>query len=269
MTHGKMGCARCVHSASCTRMLHKTRNTCLVAGLLLSKGAHAADTTEPFDPGLSDLEVYFHVGPAPSGATGLETISDLVVGYGVNERVSCAFGTSLENVARARTGSVAAGMFANLMDTAHVDLDVYGGAWLPLDGSRTVETVGGVEINLDLAPDLEVAGLYARLEWPMLLQARGAGEPPAVSSPPRMDYLVGAYVTLEERHQLLLELPAGLSLEHGIMQPVLPGEVAIGYNVALGPSVELISQVTLDWRARTDQSSSIVTGLMLGTIVTL
>ncbi len=234
----------------------------------------AADTIEPFGPGLSDLEAYVHILENPGGGeTGRAVLAETISGYGFTPRLSGAFGVSWEGVPgqSSSTTALAGTLFGTLVDTPHVDLDAYLGAGAPLDGSRTIEAVPGLEINLDFGPDQAVAGAYLRVEWPLGVPVSSGDARTARPGriPAEVTCLVGAYVTLGEGHQLLVELPAGVSLEHGILRAdAIPGEIVVGYNARVAGAVELITQVAVEWASVETQGLAASSGVMLGVIVT-
>jgi len=112
------------------------------------------------------------------------------------------------------------------------------------------------ELNLDLAPDLSLWGVYLRGCVHL-----GGGLHVGVET------TLGTYVTLSERHQLLLEADAEFVLHAGDRQGgVQIGGIALGYNIVVHEAVELITEIFLDIQ---QPGGSFSTGVMLGLILTL
>jgi hypothetical protein len=109
--------------------------------------ANALDTTEPFEIGFSNNEMYFITGGL--GSTGEKTFIgyEYVTGIGITDRFStlCAVSaTANENLAPL-THAVSTGVFYSAITTSRVDIDF--SARFSTAGEYTL----GTEINYDLA----------------------------------------------------------------------------------------------------------------------
>ncbi len=71
--------------------------------------ARAADTTEPFDVGASDVDFYvgFDGVGQPSGEKALS--NEIMLGYGIVDRLSASIGTVLESNEQLADGAVYGG----------------------------------------------------------------------------------------------------------------------------------------------------------------
>lgn len=234
----------------------------VAACLTLSGPGMAADTLEPYDLGLSAVELY--VGAEgfgrrlPEQAHGAEA----VLGYGVTPRWSLYAAPSflvdgylLESALGLKLGS-----FVTPLDTEHLDLDL--GATFGTDGTR-----GGlcpfVELNLDLRPDGALAGLYARGSLDLVGSERDAGAPALEVA---AGGTVGAYVTVASQHQLLLELDASVcDGPRGRVDGEI-GALHLGHNLQFLPHAELITELSLDLPGH-DEPWAI--GFLLGLVATL
>ncbi len=240
----------------------------LVALLLVPESLFAADTIEPFDKGLSDLEAYVHLEDAGSEESLIA--GEVGLGFGMTDSLSMFAGAAWEAETQSGEGASGLGLtvFGTLLDTRHLDVDLYLGSSFALsEPFLSWELVPGMEINVDLEPDQSRAGAYYRVEWvvPGSLTPTGTGAVRA--DPGRLAYLLGAYVRFQGRHQVLVELPAGVSLEHRLAgAQVLPGEAVVGYNVLLREHVELITQVSVNWAA--SSPGALCGAAMVGAIVT-
>ncbi len=237
--------------------------------LLLCPLARAADTVESFDVGVSDLEFYGGFdGIGPDGVDRAQ-YGNLVLGVGIVEGFSAYVGTTLqanEHFAEGVAG-LGVGVFGTPLDSSHVDLDLILDVGLAGPGFDEFELSPGAELNLDVTPDQGTLGFYLRIGVPISGrpvsdEAEGEFQPAfAVALEP------GVYVSLGDRHQLLLEYDMAL---HQRIDPEERsseiGGLALGYNVALSESFELINQACLDI-PQVDERASV--GVMVGFVATL
>jgi len=103
------------------------------------------------------------------------------------------------------------------------------------------------------------------------------GKPPGAGSEPdgrrgavqlALEATLGAFTTLNERHQLLLEVDGAYRPAPGPSELRLQlGGAAVGYNLVLSESIELINQVFIDLPQ--SASEPIAVGVMLGFVATL
>lgn len=244
--------------------------------LVPAGAAQAADTIETFDVGATDLEFY-------SGYDGIGldkydgvVAGELVLGLGLIDGLSATLGVSAEANERlgAGAGAVGFGLFGTPVDTDHFDLDLSWG--MEISGSD-FSLAPGIEMNFDLKPDLALWGMYVRINPTLTGRDESSEDDPATlavdeSKPkfafaPGMGMTLGTYWTIAEKHQLLLEADTTLLFDPADDERTFDfGGVALGYNVMVHPSVELITQVYLDIPQEDDKFS---VGVMGGIVVTL
>jgi hypothetical protein len=233
--------------------------------LALSRPAQAADTIETFDPGPSDVELYAGVdGIGASGTMFLEH----VVGFGIAPWLSALVGASvssgcdLEGV----SAGFAASLFGTPLDTDHVDLDLVIDVSSERPGLDGFSAGPALELNVDLEPDLALWGAYLRTGVPAY--GRRSSSPEHPGHVPTCSFVgtLGTYLTFRPGHQILLE--AGMTVHlgpAGADRRVEVGGVAVGYNVEIDHSAELILEVFLDIPQAGEGFSA---GIMLGVIGT-
>lgn len=216
----------------------------LILFTLLLSVAHAADTTEPFELGLSDAEMYLSLGDL-GGPAGKALGFTGVLGAGLTERLSLTFAWSAEGDDDLRLGgrAQAGGLFYNALNSEHFDLDGFVG----IEGAA--EGLGlnpGVELNFDSADDHSGWGAYLRLDLALNPKdpapADGGNDAPVATDDGPLKALgfnPGVYLTLSENDQLLLEHQHGFELGEGFEGA---GRFSLGYNRAF-EDIELISEV--------------------------
>lgn len=208
--------------------------------------ARATDTVETFDVGATDFEFYTSVeGLGLAAAEDRAFGGELVLGYGIVERLSAFLGTSLTGDGHLTGGAASpyVGVFGTPVDTDHVDFDLF--LQVGLDGEQ-LHIGPSLELNFDADPDQLSWGLYLRsgLDIAGADEGGGSGFGDLAWA---MEATVGAYWTVHEGHQILAELDTAIPLHpRDESRPVDLGGVAIGYNVAVHDSIELVSQVWLD-----------------------
>lgn len=245
-------CRFCVHAAACA------------AVILSPKRCPAADTVETFDLGVSDVELYAGFdglgAPVPERGIGVETL----IGAGLAERLSSYVAAALvaDPTLSAGEAGIAAGIFGTPVDGARVDLDLL--LELAADGPNlsTLHTVPTVELNLDFRR----VGLYLRAGadiYGSIAEETADHESPPASAV--LFYTPGLYVSLGDRHQLLLEYHGAVTITDA-PNPTRGG-VALGWNVTLNHRVELINEIglTLPDGPDTPLSASLYLGLIAST----
>ncbi len=239
--------------------------------LLLCAGtpARAADTIETYEVGVSDLELYAGYDGLGHEFSDHSLLGDFVLGVGIIERLSLYLGTTVQGYRRMRAGdaTVNMGLLGTVLDTRHVDLDLILGVGLGGPGFRGFSLAPAFELNLDRAPDLQAYGLYLRGAAVIHVATVDPLEGEPSTFVHHYVATLGAYLTLAERHQLLVELdgayhPTTLTGERSFEL----GGLALGYNVALHRRVELITQVCVNLPQGREKT---VAGLMIGLIITL
>ncbi|MBW2732361.1 MAG: hypothetical protein JRH20_08185 [Deltaproteobacteria bacterium] len=225
---------------------------------------HSADTTEPFDKGAIDAEVY--LGVADPGATTGAAVSDLVLGYGLTKRLSLVVGTSLEGGLSSGdfNAEIHLGGLCNVVNTEHFDLDLmlmnHGGG----EDFQRWQAEPGVELNLDSDGQRQGVGLYLRTSVAFGTHPEKTDTGHRILFAWEVASTLGAYWTMSADHQLLVEADMGM-----VTRPesaFVFGGVAVGYNVVLTSWLELLNQVTLDVP---QGEESVGYTLSLGVIMTL
>ncbi len=241
--------------------------------LLLDTGAprsaSAADTTECFAVGPTDFEFYLSMAGLGLPASDQRLGSQIVLGYGLTQRLSGYLGTVLSADGNMVRGSseIAAGIFGTPLDTDHLDLDVF----LEFSNDELDEFTTGpsLELNWDARPDQTTWGLYARSGLAISGSITLAGSRRTSD----LELTMGAYWTVAPGHQLLVEFDGarkdnagGHSPLHDSEKEWTTGGWAVGYNAAINKTMELISQAYLDVPGDEESYSW---GLMLGFIATM
>ncbi len=235
--------------------------------------AGAADTTEPFDLGPSDFEFYIGADGVNAPKKRETTLySSLVLGYGLLDRVSSHLAVIQEADAYLSNGSttLCTGLFGTPVDTRHFDLDLYFEISSSAPDFTRIQVYPAMELTLDLSPEMRSVGVYLRSALPFY-----GLEESTTDAAPKMEYSIGfhnettlgAYVTVAERHQILLEFdmafrPRPLDGERSVEV----GGAALGYNALVHDCVELITQFSLDIP---QQGEVISPGFLMGLIATL
>ncbi|MBK8480566.1 MAG: hypothetical protein IPL40_05265 [Proteobacteria bacterium] len=216
----------------------------------------AADTIETFAAGGYDLELYGGMFGLASASEGRgrpkpHGRSELILGYGLVDWLALCVGTTLHGRDDAYPDGDAAGyllLVATPLDTDHLDLDLQLAVALAGPGLRELRYRPELELNVDLRPGLSLGGLYLRLGVPVDgIRPSASGAASAANTTVDLATILGLYLTVASRHQLLLEYDATYHFrpESGA-PPAEVGGVALGYNVVLNGKLELIHQVTLD-----------------------
>jgi hypothetical protein len=228
-------------------------------------GARAADTTETFDPGAADVELYLGMDGLGVHALDRAVLGDMLLGYGVAERFSVYLATTLEaNGYLAESApELRLGAFGTPVDTETFDLDLLlevAGA----DGRMRVAP--GLELNLDLDTVAAPVGLYLRAALPLDGEEHDHGDgTTSFRTGHSFELNPGLRWTVAEGHEVLAEYALALIPgRDGESDAWENGGAALGYNVVLSDTIELVSQASLApfddrWAA----------GLLVGFIATL
>ncbi len=238
---------------------------CIIAvlmwGVFLVPGVYAADTVETWDVGATDVDFYIGMEGVGRGKMDRGFYTDMMLGYGLIPGLSSYLGVCLEGDGVLSGGSTLyAGVFGTVIDSDHFDVDVFFDTTLEGALAGVLTLTPAVELNFDVKPDLEAAGVYLRFGLPV-----HAGED-ADGVKFHLEGTAGFYWTLSEGHQVLLEYsysihpfpPAGKG-------HVESGTVALGYNVCISEALELITEV----HASAPWDSPGEVGVMVGFIATL
>ena len=233
------------------------------ATLGIGSNALAIDTQEPVDKGAVQIDPVFalsnlHKDWKPMVGAGLDVAYGVLDGFTIDGGLAVK---SLYGIHGAAFGINIGAMYTPL-DTDHVDLDLRADfGYNTLMGFTLTPSI---EFNIDVKPDLETAGFYFRLGLP--LYGRPFFEAPSWEDLDEMAddddweqgtdlglaFAFGFYFTIAERHQILLE--GGFEYNHLIEQndddeddPFIEnGYIAIGYNVKVNDSFELITELNFN-----------------------
>jgi len=233
----------------------------VAAGFVIvsSHRARAADTVETWSVGATDVD--FYVGYEARGRKSQNgvTYTDMMLGYGLSERLSAYLGTTLAGNGRlgAAEPSFYVGLFGTVVDTQHLDLDLFLDTATTQGPAGTLTVTPAVELNLDADAERQNVGLYLRLSAPF------AGATDADAAPTaELAWNPGAYWTVHEGHQLLFEVVWANARE----QAASFGGLSVGYNVALSEALELIHELHVN-PGHDDEPTSVA--LMMGLIASL
>lgn len=240
--------------------------TTVLALLCAAPLAYAADTTEAFDQGAVDAELYLAVAN-PDRVEG-QAASDVVLGYGLTGRFSLLVGVTLEQNLQgdARNSDLHLGAFYNLLDTEHWDFDLFLFNHVGGEAFRRWQAEPGFELNLDSDNAMSGVGLYLRGSVALGTHPEKTNTGHRVLFTWEVGTTLGAYWTMASGHQLLVEADAGVVAEPGPERRFNLGGVALGYNVTLSSWLELINQLYLDLPQEGEQLGYVMS---TGVIVTL
>ncbi len=235
--------------------------------------ANAADTVETWDVGATDVDFYLGMDGIGLDEAGDRAVyGDIMLGYGLIERFSAYFGTTLQGdgaLANA-TASLYFGCFGTPIETDHFDLDLFLDISAEGPGFEQLQFTPSLELNWDDDPDMQTAGLYMRLGMP--IYGREVASPSLPAEPEHetavhLEGTLGMYVTLSDSEQLLFEFLAAAHPQPGPEEEPYDGlGAAIGYNVLLTDSIELITEVST---ALPYGDTPFSVGAMVGFIATL
>jgi len=227
--------------------------------------AWAADTVEPWDAGAFDVD--FYVGSDGIGRGHAEAVlgSELMLGYGLINRLSVYAGTTLESTAELNdaAGMIFFGVFGTVLDTRHVDLDLF--LDVRAGGSRfgAQQLTPSLELNLDAEPGLAAWGFYLRSGAAFAREDAGAEADLSLA----LEITIGGYWTVARCHQLLLELDGAYLADDGEDTRAFDlGSVRLGYNVGVTETIELITELSVDLPQAGER---VAWGLLAGFILTL
>jgi len=193
-----------------------------------------------------------------------------MLGYGLLDRLSAYLRTTLQGKRYFSDGhaGISLGVFGTPVDTRHFDLDLLLDISACGNNFARLEWTPSLELNFDIDPEHRSFGLYLRAGVPLYGRSMASDTSHTVEQSIACSVSLnpGAYLTIAERHQVLLEYDMLVHPLSADGRSVDVGGVALGYNVRLSQSIELISQVRWDIPQRGESWSF---GLMLGLIATL
>ncbi len=213
----------------------------------------ALDTTEPFDIGFSDNEMYFGFGGVGLGR-GDKTLGwEHLIGVGITDRFSTMFFYSLESneFLANRVGDVGIGLFITALDFDMFDLDVMGSVCSR--GSFTFAT----ELNLDFSK----AGIQLTLEE-SLKSEEGAHDKVLFCT----SLAPLCYFSITESLQLLVSIDFAYFHNGSEKGTIEVGGAGAGANIGLNNTIELITELNFDIPQDEEDFSM---GLLVGFVATL
>ncbi|HUU03505.1 MAG TPA: hypothetical protein VM425_18865 [Myxococcota bacterium] len=232
--------------------------------------ARAADTTETWDAGAADVDFYMGYDGIGRGEDERVVAGDIMIGYGLVDRLSAYLGLTLEaaDLLSKESGDLRMGIFGTPLDSDHFDADLFIeiGATGPAFSEFRLEPA--LELNFDLEPDRSGMGLYFRTALPLRSRSRSSSSNNGDNSLAfDIEGVLGAYVTVAAGHQLLAEFDAVFH-QHpdDVEQAIDIGGIAFGYNVVLNPAIEFISQFYINIPNNNERFSA---GVMIGLIATI
>lgn len=204
--------------------------------------AHAADTVETFDLGLGEFELYLGIDGLGHPLEEQTRTADALLGYGVVPRLSLyvAPSWSVDGYLGESALGLEIGGFGTPIDTDHVDLDL--GLAAATDGAFGAYS-DFLELNLDLEPDLSLAGLYVRGG---LTVSGGQDDQGRALISLEPGSTVGVYVSPTEEHQILAEIDCGWVEGPRGRPEWRHGALHLGYNIGLLDHLELIQEISFD-----------------------
>lgn len=221
-------------------------------GIGLASGAtvaRAADTTEPFDLGASNLDLYLGAAGLGLRQDQVEVGGSTMLGYGLAERFSAMVGGDLVGNGYLADGAATlfGGVYGTVVESDHLDWDLFlvlaGGA----EAGGQLVVAPSFELNLDLAPDRQSWGVYVRGGLAAAGQREAVGVDEArwrVSL--ELPVEAGSYLTVADGHQLLIEGDFVVTEANRGRRAIEAWGIALGYNVQVTEVIELINELGLD-----------------------
>jgi hypothetical protein len=240
---------------------------------VLARPVAAGDTIETWDEGAVDFELYTGAGGLGLGRNETSIFADVVLGYGILDRLAGYLrgsGAATEQLGDG-SGEAGVGVFGTPIDSNHFDLDLIADFGFGSDG---LAITPALEINLDAEPDLAFWGVYLRGQQSFVGREDPAVEPAAdaqleAREPERMiapvtTVTLGLYWTAARAHQLVVEADGSIFNNPAEGQDAVDfGGVSAGYNVAIHESVELIHHLFIDVPVRTGERLAACLGIGL------
>jgi len=222
--------------------------------LVFAMPAMAADTTETWDVGATDVDFYTGFDGLGLAGNDQAVYSSIMLGYGIIQDFSAYLTVGMGADGHIANGytELNFGIFGTPVDTRHFDLDLFMDFGISGAGLTTFVITPGLEMNYDYAPDMIKWGLYLRVN-------------PPIQRPLEVTITLGTYWVVKDGHQLLLEFDTDF---YPSDRKTVIGGLALGYNVCLtkGCGIEMINQVYFDI-PQSDKRFNV--GLMTGFIATL
>lgn len=256
--------------------------TVSLAWMSLPPQARGTDTMEPFELGLSNADFHIGVDGLPGHQEELAVSSEVMLGYGILDRFSGYLGITLRGNGYMVEGSsgLYLGLMATPLETRHLDFDVYLTLGTGEAGSNHLHWTPGLEINVDLDPDMEGLGFYLRTEVPVAgvegqvtsdlanssIDFADGPLTPEVS----LETTFGTYFRWKDVHEVVLEPMVALRSRDSSATAVIgPYGLALGYNVLMNPTLEALFQIDLQRAGPSNEAGGFSAGFFAGFIATL
>ncbi|MGM0462323.1 MAG: hypothetical protein ACQEQ4_07900 [Fibrobacterota bacterium] len=210
----------------------------------------ALDTTEPFDIGFTNIELYGGFGGIGAEKGARSITAEQVIGVGITDRLSASFAYSYESneYFANSAGGATLGLFATLIDQDVFDLDVAAGV-IPGDG---------ITLGTELNADFSTLGLQLAIE-----ESFSNGGADTVAAATALAPLV--YWSFSDAAQILAAFDVSF-IHSGPEEGTDIGAVAIGFNRVLSDAVELITEASWDIP---DDNEEGTLGLSVGFVATV
>lgn len=213
----------------------------------------ALDTTEPFDIGFTDNEMYAGFSGAGLGQGERGLAWEHLIGVGITDRFSSMFFYSLESneYLANKVGEVGAGLFFTILDKEIFDLDVMA----------SITSQGALGIATELNLDFSKMGIQLTIEEG--IENNGSNENQLLFNTVLAPLF---YFSLTESFQLLTALDFAFFHNGDDAGTTEIGGAGLGLNVGVNEAIELITEVNFDIPQEEEQFS---TGFSVGFIATL
>jgi len=223
-----------------------------VSAILLCRTlcAQALDTTEPYGARVVDAEYYLGYGGVGLSPSERKLSHEFILGYGIGQRMSVYAGSHLSSDQKdfATDTELLAGFIGTLLDGPRLDLDLMLEAAAASRELGALRWAPSIEFNFDADPAMASWGAYLRagIEG---RRERGELGKDARSWQKRTDLGLnpGAYWRISERHELLVEYDQTIALGSDRSPEEDTKGFALGYNLLLSGTFELISQIHRDF----------------------
>lgn len=217
--------------------------------LPLPSTVRAADTVELY--GVDEASAEFTMGfeGMRRVAGDREVSNELLFGHGLGSRIAAYAGASFvpDQEFRIDGTEFFVGLMGAAVESDDFDVD------LVLD-LRALGGVGSelvfapmIELNLDRDPSMQTWGAYLRAGLPMWRESivRADGR---TTREQRVDLALnpGCYLTLSERHQVLIEYATDVRLAEPDGDRAASSRIALGLNTRLSEPLEIITQLHVD-----------------------
>lgn len=241
----------------------------LLLTLLLATSVRAADTVELYAAHEASAEFTMGFEGMRQVAGDREVSNEILFGHGLGSRFATYLGASIvpDQEFRIDGADVFVGLMGAAVESDHLDVDLV--LDLSVLGSAGHEFLLApmLELNLDHDPRMQTWGAYLRAGVPMWRERTEHADGRSTREQ-RVDLALnpGIYLTLSDRHQLLLEYATDIRLAEPDGDRTAAGRMALGLNTLLSEPLEIITQLHVDLP---EDGSRAELGVALGFVATL